>query len=132
MLPRQDNTAYTDASVGKGIHLFAHNDGDGSTGYDKAFSLQLGAVDSNFHESHELRQPPPFLELEGRLLRRSTGRLPMMTMFENQADEQGRITSPSLSQQLALVVRGRRRGVPLRVTNGSVDLYFTPHRLACR
>ena len=54
VLPRQDNTSYTDASVGKAFTKFAYNDGDGSTGYDKAFSLQLGAVDSNFHELHEL------------------------------------------------------------------------------
>ncbi|HRG71249.1 MAG: multicopper oxidase domain-containing protein [Piscinibacter sp.] len=125
VLPRQDNTAYTDASVGKAFTKFAYNDGDGSTGYDKAFSLQLGAVDSNFHELHELVQPLPFLELKGDFAQ-INGRGYPMTTFENQADMSKADNSPSLSQQLHSVVRasvGER--VLLRVTNGSVDSYFT-------
>ena len=49
-----------------------------------------------------------------------------MTTFENQADMSKADNSPSLSQQLHSVVRasvGER--VLLRVTNGSVDSYFT-------
>ena len=85
-------------------------------------------MDSNFHELHELVQPPPFLELKGDFAQ-INGRGYPMTTFENQADMSKADNSPSLSQQLHSVVRasvGER--VLLRVTNGSVDSVLHAHR----
>ncbi|MBW8305741.1 MAG: multicopper oxidase domain-containing protein, partial [Thiobacillus sp.] len=43
--PAQDGTPIA------GYTRFAYNDGDGSTGYHKAYPLQLGSLDHNFHDS---------------------------------------------------------------------------------
>jgi FtsP/CotA-like multicopper oxidase with cupredoxin domain len=39
---------------------FAYNDGDGSTGYDVEYPIQLGSFDSAFHDASESTQPLPF------------------------------------------------------------------------
>jgi FtsP/CotA-like multicopper oxidase with cupredoxin domain len=127
VLPRQDGTAYprNDGTASPAFTKFAYNDGDGSTGYDKAFSMQLGGVDSNFHELHDLVQPLPFLELRADFTQ-VNGRGYPMTTFENQADMPVGPDAPSLSQQLHSVVRanvGDR--VLLRLSNLSVDAYYT-------
>lgn len=61
--PQQDGTTYSvdrGNGVMKDYSKFAYNDGDGSTGYDVDFSLQLGSFDANFHDKHEAVQPLPF------------------------------------------------------------------------
>lgn len=123
--PRQDGTLLTDAAAGKSFSQFAYNDGDGSTGYDRAFSMQMGAVDSNFHELHELVQPLPFLELRGDFTQ-INGRGYPMTTLENQADMPKAPDAPELSQQLHGVVRASAGDrVLLRLSNLSVDAYYT-------
>lgn len=110
---------------GKPFVKFAYNDTDGATGYDKEYSLQLGGLDSNFHELHELVQPLPFLELKVDFTQ-VNGRGYPMTTLENQADMPQAPDSPGLSQPLHAVVRanvGDR--VLLRVTNLSIDAYYT-------
>ncbi len=52
--PAQDGTEFL------GYTRFAYNDGDGTTGYDKDYPIQLGSFDSNFHDSHIAVQPLPF------------------------------------------------------------------------
>ena len=39
---------------------FAYNDGDGSTGYDVEYPLQLGSFDPDFHDASWNVQPLPF------------------------------------------------------------------------
>ncbi len=39
---------------------FVYNDGDGSTGYDVEFPLQLGSFDPEFHDASWTTQPLPF------------------------------------------------------------------------
>ena len=55
--PAQDGTTIA------GYTKFAYNDGDGSTGYHKAYPLQLGSLDHNFHDASEAVQPLPFAEM---------------------------------------------------------------------
>lgn len=43
-----------------GYTQFAYNDGDGSTGYDVEYPIQLGSFDSAFHDASETVQPLPF------------------------------------------------------------------------
>lgn len=45
---------------GRNYIQFAYNDGDGSTGYDVEYPIQLGSFDSAFHDSSESVQPLPF------------------------------------------------------------------------
>lgn len=121
VLPKQDGQSKI--HDGKTYTAFAYNDGDGISGYDKAFTLQLGAVDSNFHELHEAVQPLPFLELKGDFAQINGRGYPMTTL---ESDMPQPADAPAVSQQIHSVVRasvGDR--VLLRMTNGSVDSYYT-------
>jgi FtsP/CotA-like multicopper oxidase with cupredoxin domain len=59
--PAQDGTAKT--YNGRTFTRFVYNDGDGSTGYDKEYALQLGSMDHVFHELHLGIQPLPFANM---------------------------------------------------------------------
>ncbi len=50
-------------SIG-GYTRFAYNDGDGSTGYDVEYPLQIHGFDFNFHDQHIKVQALPFAEME--------------------------------------------------------------------
>jgi FtsP/CotA-like multicopper oxidase with cupredoxin domain len=56
--PAQDGTpkVYNTRTYTK----FAYNDGDGSTGYDVDYPLQIGSFDSAFHDASITVQPLPF------------------------------------------------------------------------
>jgi FtsP/CotA-like multicopper oxidase with cupredoxin domain len=56
--PRQNGTEYT--FEGRKYTKFAYNDGDGSTGYDVDYPVQMGSFDPNFHDQHLNVQPLPF------------------------------------------------------------------------
>jgi FtsP/CotA-like multicopper oxidase with cupredoxin domain len=60
--PRQDGTAKV--YNGRTYTRFVYNDGDGSTGYDKAVALQLTAFDIATHEADFDIQPIPFNEIK--------------------------------------------------------------------
>ncbi len=125
VVPEMDGFPGADAAVGRAFTTFAYNDGDGSTGYDKAFSLQLGAVDSNFHDLHEAVQPLPFLELKGDYTQ-INGRAYPLTTVENLADVPVPADAPAVSQPVHSVMRARAgERLLLRMTNGSVDAYYT-------
>ena len=59
--PAQDGTDY-EYPIGSGRHFtqFAYDDGDGSTGYDHVYPLQIASFDPNFHDMHISVQPLPF------------------------------------------------------------------------
>jgi FtsP/CotA-like multicopper oxidase with cupredoxin domain len=61
--PAQDGQAKTYG--GRTYTKFVYNDGDGSTGYDKAYALQFNSFDHVFHEEHIAVQPLPFAALAG-------------------------------------------------------------------
>ena len=60
--PRQNGTSFTFG--GRPFTKFVYNDGDGSTGYDVEYPIQLGALDSNFHDQHIAIQALPFAAME--------------------------------------------------------------------
>jgi len=60
--PAQDGTPKT--YNGKTYTKFAYNDGDGSTGYDIAYPIQIHAMDSRFHEQDLTIQPLNFAGLK--------------------------------------------------------------------
>lgn len=123
VLPAQNGTSKT--HDGKGFTKFAYNDGDGRTGYDKEFSLQLNSLDANFHDLHEMVQPLPFLEMNDDFAQ-VNGRGYPMTTIEDKSQMPKAENSPEVSQGLHAVVRanvGDR--VLLRVNNVSVTHYYT-------
>jgi FtsP/CotA-like multicopper oxidase with cupredoxin domain len=60
--PKQDGSVKT--YNGRTYSRFVYNDGDGSTGYDKAVALQLSAFDTATHEADFNIQPIPFNEMK--------------------------------------------------------------------
>ena len=63
--PAQNGTSYEyPAASGNTYTQFAYNDGDGSTGYDVEYPIQLGSFDSAFHDASENTQPLPFALME--------------------------------------------------------------------
>jgi FtsP/CotA-like multicopper oxidase with cupredoxin domain len=58
--PAQDRTS---PGLG-GFSRFAYNDGDGSTGYDVAYPLQVGSFDGAFHDASLTVQPLPFAAMK--------------------------------------------------------------------
>lgn len=60
--PAQDGTPFT--YNGQEYQQFVYNDGDGSTGYDVDFALQMGSFDAAFHDASETVQPLPFAEMQ--------------------------------------------------------------------
>lgn len=61
--PAQDNGG-TINFAGRDYSKFAYNDIDGSTGYDVAYPIQIGAFDPVFHEKHIGVQPLPFADMD--------------------------------------------------------------------
>lgn len=58
VMPSQNGTPKTYG--GRTYTKFAYNDGDGSTGYDVEYPIQIGSFDPNFHDQHLAIQPLPF------------------------------------------------------------------------
>jgi FtsP/CotA-like multicopper oxidase with cupredoxin domain len=58
--PAQNGTLLGTCAGGAPCTQFAYNDGDGSTGYDVEYALQLGSFDPDFHDMSETVQPLPF------------------------------------------------------------------------
>jgi FtsP/CotA-like multicopper oxidase with cupredoxin domain len=56
--PAQDGTIFNYG--GEAYSKFAYNDGDGSTGYDVDYPVQMTSFDSNFHDASETVQTLPF------------------------------------------------------------------------
>jgi FtsP/CotA-like multicopper oxidase with cupredoxin domain len=65
---QDDNAALRNLGIARPIGTpfagFAYNDGDGSTGYDVDYPLQVVGFDSNFHELHLGIQPLPFAAMD--------------------------------------------------------------------
>jgi hypothetical protein len=126
--PRQDGRAYT--WQGKTYTKFVYNDGDGSTGYDVSFALQLGSMDHNFHEKHLGVQPLPFKDMRdtyaminGRGYPDTVNPSPLPPPPEK-ADILGP-TAPSSQPISALVQAKVGDRVLLRLSNLNVTNYYT-------
>jgi len=123
--PAQDGTLKT--YNGKNYTRFVYNDGDGSTGYNKSYALQLSSFDHVFHEVHLGVQPLPFANMKdtyaminGRGYPDTVNPGPLPAPAEN-----GGIASQNTSAliQLNRAVEGEK--LLLRLTNLSVTNYYT-------
>ena len=63
--PMQDGTSYADPDgSGRAYTKFAYNDGDGSTGYNVDFPIQIASFDPAFHDASLTVQPLPFAMMQ--------------------------------------------------------------------
>jgi FtsP/CotA-like multicopper oxidase with cupredoxin domain len=128
--PLQDGTAKT-VTRADGSQVtytkFVYNDGDGSTGYDVDFSLQLGSFDAAFHDKHEAVQPLPFSSLRtthpfingrGYPDTASLADMPTPVLDDGPLAESSQKTS-------SLVSATKGQKILLRLTNLNVIDYFT-------
>jgi FtsP/CotA-like multicopper oxidase with cupredoxin domain len=123
--PAQDGTSKT--YQGRNYTRFVYNDGDGSTGYDKSYALQLSSFDHVYHELHLGVQPLPFADMRdtyaminGRGYPDTVNPAPLPGPAENGGIEVQRISSLI---ELDRATEGEK--LLLRVTNLSITNYFT-------
>jgi hypothetical protein len=63
--PMQDGTSYADPDgSGRAYTKFAYNDGDGSTGYNVDYPIQIASFDPAFHDASLTVQPLPFAMMQ--------------------------------------------------------------------
>ena len=133
--PKQDGQPFADGMLPDGTTprtflKFAYNDGNGKTGYDVAFPLQLGGFDGVFHDLHEAVQPLPFEALasthtfiNGRGYPHTVFPGPLRAI-QDVIDVQGpEAESSQIVPALVTATAGQR--VLLRLSNSSVAEYFT-------
>ena len=121
LMPMQDGPALT--YQGRAYTKFAYNDGDGSTGYDVDYPVQMHAFDSNFHEKHIAIQPLPFAMmkddypmLNGRGYPDTINPLPLAAPAENGGKASQKVST------LITATRGQR--ILLRISNlATIDHY---------
>jgi FtsP/CotA-like multicopper oxidase with cupredoxin domain len=124
--PRQDGNSKT--YDGKTYTTFVYNDGDGATGYDVSYPLQLGSMDHAFHELHLGVQPLPFKEMldtypmiNGRGYPDTVNPLPLPAPAEK--IDFGNSESSQPINALVTAKVGQR--VLLRLSNLNVTNYYT-------
>lgn len=112
---------------GKTYTRFAYNDGDGSTGYNKSYPLQLSGFDRKFHEDHIAVQPLPFATLRdsytminGRGYPDTVDQNPLAPPAEN-----GGLVSQKLSSLIQINRASEGEKLLLRLSNLSVTNYYT-------
>lgn len=128
----------TPTTVTRKFTKFAYNDGNGQTGYDVDFPLQLGGFDGKFHDLHEAVQPLPFEELKsthtfinGRGYPYTVYTVPVPPPLVD-TDDPGSALPESSQVVPALVTATSGQRILLRLSNSSVAEYFTVTALGLR
>jgi FtsP/CotA-like multicopper oxidase with cupredoxin domain len=123
--PAQNGTVFEyPIGSGRSFDQFVYNDGDGSTGYDVAYPIQLGSFDPEFHDASMNVQPLPFANmkdqyamLNGRGYPDTVNPDPLTPPTEN---------GGKLSQvESALVTATAGQKILLRLSNLNVTNYYT-------
>lgn len=120
--PRQDGTAIT--YQGRTYTQFAYNDGDGSTGYDVEYPLQMGSFDPAFHDASMNVQPLPFANMKDKYAMLN-GRGYPDTLVP------GALTPPAENNGVpsqpinALITASTGQRILLRVSNLNVTNFYT-------
>jgi FtsP/CotA-like multicopper oxidase with cupredoxin domain len=66
VMPKQDGTSKV--FQGRTYTKFAYNDGDGSTGYDVDYPIQITGFDPEFHNANNGIQPLPFAAMKDKYM----------------------------------------------------------------
>ena len=119
--PTQNGTIYTYA--GRSFDKFVYNDGDGSTGYDVEYPIQMSSFDRAYHEASENVQPLPFAEMRDDYAMLNGRGYPdtVDTAFTGPLTPAGDPTQ--VEHSLIEATQGQR--VLLRISNISITRYFT-------
>jgi len=135
--PKQNGTTYEyPLGSGRTYNKFVYNDGDGSTGYDVEFPIQMSSFDGAFHDASETVQPLPFAlmrddyaMLNGRGYPDTTvaGALPP----PNRSGIAGESENGGIVSQYedALITANAGQKILLRISNISITRYFTLNSL---
>jgi FtsP/CotA-like multicopper oxidase with cupredoxin domain len=131
--PKQDDTP-VGASLNGHIHAagerYVYNDGDGTTVYNRAYPIQLGSMDHNFHDASESVQPLPFAEmkdtyamLNGRGYPDTANPGALPTPLDENGDSKN---LGNQSQKVsALITASAGERILLRLSNLNVTNYYT-------
>jgi len=115
--------------IAKPFAGFVYNDGDGSTGYDKGYPLQLTSMDHVFHELHLGVQPLPFKNMKDTYPMINGRGYPDTVNPAELPPPQSKIDfnpDATTSQPInALITAAKGERVLLRLSNLSVTQYFT-------
>ena len=121
--PAQDGTPFV--YNGKTYTRFAYNDGDGSTGYDVDYPVQIGAFDSAFHDASINILPLPFAlmvdnypMLNGRGYPDTVNPAPLPAQ---PAENGGKVSQ----WESALITASPGQRVLLRISNLNVTRFYT-------
>jgi FtsP/CotA-like multicopper oxidase with cupredoxin domain len=119
--PKQNGTVYT--YEGRAYDTFVYNDGDGSTGYDVEYPIQMSSFDRAYHEASENVQPLPFAEMRDDYAMLNGRGYPdtVDTAFTGPLTPAGDPTQ--VEHSLIEATQGQR--VLLRISNISITRYFT-------
>ena len=126
--PKQDGTAFSDPDgSGRVYTKFAYNDGDGSTGYDVDYPIQIASFDPDFHDASFNVQPLPFALMKDRYpMLNGRGYPDTVNPLEltNTADTEGYPSLPS--QKLnALITATKGQKILLRISSLSTTSFHT-------
>jgi FtsP/CotA-like multicopper oxidase with cupredoxin domain len=117
--PRQNGT-----SLG-GYTTFAYNDGDGSTGYDVEYPIQIGSFDPEFHDASEYVQPLPFATMRDRYAMLNGRGYPDTInpgVLDTPTDRQAYNPSQPVN---SLITASAGQRVLLRISNLNVTRFYT-------
>ncbi len=116
--PKQNGTALG------GFTQFAYNDGDGSTGYDVEYPIQIGSFDGKFHDASETVQPLPFATMHDNYPMLNGRGYPDTINTSVLSTETDRGVMPSQPvNSLVTATAGQR--VLLRISNLNVTRFYT-------
>ncbi|MEZ5500634.1 MAG: multicopper oxidase domain-containing protein [Steroidobacteraceae bacterium] len=132
--PKQNALAAGGTVFGDGSYSkFVYNDGDGSTGYDVEVPIQIGSMDSNFHDEHLAVQPLPFADmhddypmLNGRGYPDTVNPNPIDPVTDGDKATSGVRNATTSSQPVSALVEARAGDrVLLRISNLNVTQFYT-------
>ena len=126
--PKQDGTEYSDPDGSQRVYTkFAYNDGDGSTGYDVAYPIQISAFDPDFHDASLTVQPLPFAMMDDKYPMLNGRGYPDTINpeeLQNTADDEG--FEPQFSQKInSLITATKGQKILLRISSLSTVSYHT-------
>jgi len=128
--PVQDGQEFEyPAASGRLYTKFAYNDGDGSTGYNVDYPIQVGTFDPEFHDASYTVQPLPFAlmddkygMLNGRGYPETVSSAPLSTDLTELAGVPRTVESQPYS---SLVVAEQNQRILLRISSLSTTEYIT-------
>jgi hypothetical protein len=128
--PKQDGTPFTDPDgSGRVYTKFAYNDGDGSTGYNVDYPIQISAFDPDFHDASLFVQPLPFALMVDKypmLNGRGYPDTVNTAELENTAGDDGYADENHFSQKIhSLITATQGEKILLRISSLSTTSYHT-------